>query len=171
MRRRYLILPCLVMSVAGCSSPTPIVPSASASAQAEDPTAAPVLTISDAVVQLPAVPGRPAVAYFVATPGDQAKGKLVAVHVDHFGRAAMHDSVMEGGTITMNPVDSLPLDPAKPLVFAPAGLHVMLFDSDNTLKAGGTTTLTLTLDNGAKFTAQARITPPGGDDAMPGMKM
>jgi copper(I)-binding protein len=168
MRRPYLLLPCCILALAACSTkPAAVTPSA----QANDPTAAPVLTISDAVVQLPAVPGRPAVAYFVATPGDQAKGTLVAVQVDHFGRAAMHDSVMIGGTMTMNPIDALPIDPAKPLIFAPAGRHVMLFDGDGTLKPGGTTTITLKLDNGSKYTAQAKVTAPGGDDTMGGMKM
>jgi len=62
------------------------------------------------------------------------------------------------------------LVPGKPIVFAPGSYHVMLFDSDGTLKPGGKTTLTLTLDDGEKITAPARVTAPGGDD-MGSMKM
>jgi len=128
---------------------------------------APSLAISDAVVQLPAVPGRPAVAYFTAVPG--AHARITAVAVDHFARAQMHQSLMQGGAMTMQPVDSVPVEPGQPVHFAPAGLHVMLFDGDGSLKPGGMTTLAITLDNGTRIAAPAKVTSAGGDD-MP-MKM
>jgi len=174
MRRTCLIVPLALIALAGCSArPTGTPDSSPAPEQSvpvDGPTAATGLSLADATVQLPAVPGRPAVAYFVLTVGDDARGKLVAIHVDHFAHAEMHVSKMEGTTMTMNPVDALPLTPGKPIVFAPGSYHVMLFDSDSLLKPGSHTTITLTLDSGDKISAEARVTAPGGDE-MPGMKM
>ncbi len=116
----------------------------------------PETAVSDAKVQLPIVPGRPAVAYFTLTPA--TAGTLVSVQVAHFARAEMHESKMDGGAMTMTPVDTLPLAPGKPVVFAPAGLHVMLFDTDGAIKAGDTTDLTATLADGKKITTKAQVT-------------
>jgi hypothetical protein len=174
MRRPCLIVPCVLLALAGCSNKTDPVPSDLVSAEPAMPTnvpiAAPKLALADASVQLPAVPGRPSAAYFVLTVGPDASGNLVGVTVGHFARAEFHQSKMEGGVMSMNPVDTLPLTPGKPIVFAPGGYHVMLFDGDGTLKPGDRTALTLTLDNGDKITASAKVTAPGGDD-MGGMKM
>jgi copper(I)-binding protein len=174
MRRNCLIVPVALIALAGCSARPDATPSDSPDAATSTPvdvsTGAPALALADAVVQLPAVPGRPAAAYFVLTVGPDAKGSLVAVSVAHFARAELHQSKMEGGMMTMDPVSALPLTPGKPIVFAPGSYHVMLFDGDGTLKPGDHTALTLTFDNGDKITASAKVTAPGGDD-MGGMKM
>jgi copper(I)-binding protein len=149
MRHPLLFVSLSILALAGCAK-TPGQP------------AAPEL--SGATVQLPAVPGRPAVAYFTLTA--PAKAALVGVQVAHFPRAEMHQSKMEGGTMTMDQVDRVPLTPGKPLAFAPGGYHVMLFDGDGTLKPGGTTELTLTLDSGDKISATAKVTATGADMAM-----
>ena len=162
----------LLVVLAACSHEAGPVPEASESVAAAidvGPTAAPGFTLSDARVQLAAVPGRPGVAYFTLAAGGEAKGKLVAVHVDHFGRAEMHESRMEGGAMTMAPVQSVEIAPGKPATFAPGGFHVMLFDADGGIKAGDTVELTATLDGGDKITAQARVS--GAGDDMGGMKM
>jgi copper(I)-binding protein len=167
-RRIVMTLPLAVALLAGCSKgpgagsddATPV-----ASSTPDNSPAGAVIALSNATVQLPAVPGRPAVAYFTLTPGADATGTLVSVSVAHFGRAELHESKMEGGAMTMNPVDSLPIVPGKSIVFAPAGLHVMLFDADKTIKAGGMTDLTATLGNGTKITTKARVTTQG-DGAM-----
>jgi copper(I)-binding protein len=173
MRRTCLIVPLFVVAVAGCSDKPDPVASASFSAQPALPTnvqiKTPDLALGDARVQLPAVPGRPAVAYFVMTVGPDAKGSVVGVNVGHFARAEFHQSKMEGGVMTMAPVDQLLLTPGKPIVFAPGGYHVMLFDGDGTLNPGDRTQVTLTLDTGEKVISSAKVTGPGGD--MGGMKM
>lgn len=176
-RPAFFVLPLAVALLAGCSkapdsqsAPSDdATPQASASVIAGAPIA-----LSDATVQLPAVPGRPAVAYFTLTAGPDASGALVSISVAHFARAELHESKMEGGAMTMSPVDKLPITPGKAIVFAPAGLHVMLFDADKTIKPGDTTDLTATLDNGTTITAKAKVTAQGdgsGGDAMAGMKM
>jgi copper(I)-binding protein len=153
MRRTPLFVSLSLLALAGC-------------AKAPEPAAAPGVT--GATVQLPAVAGRPAVAYFTLTA--PAKAALVAVQVAHFARAEMHLSKMEGGAMTMDQVAQVPLTPGKPIAFAPGGYHVMLFDGDGTLKPGDTADLSLKLDTGATITGKAKVTAQGGD-AMAGMKM
>ena len=153
MRHPLLFVSLSILALAGCAK-TPEQP------------AAPELT--GATVQLPAVPGRPAVAYFRLTA--PARAALVGVQVAHFPRAEMHQSKMEGGAMTMDQVDRVPLTPGKPLAFAPGGYHVMLFDGDGALKPGDTADLSLKLDTGATITGKAKVTAQGGDD-MAGMKM
>jgi periplasmic copper chaperone A len=166
MRRFAVVVPFVALALAGCSQPP------AANEQGQSPPAAAVPgapALADASVHLPVLPGRPAVAYFTLTVPTDAKGKLTGVEVAHFGRAEMHQSRMDGGAMTMADVTSVPLVPGKPIVFAPGGYHVMLFDFDGALKDGATTTLTATFDSGTKVTAQAKVTAPGGD--MGGMKM
>jgi copper(I)-binding protein len=177
MRRFAVVaLPLGLALLSACSqqaAPDTATASAESSAPAEPSAPAapdrPALVLSDATVQLPAVPGRPAVAYFTLTPGPDATGKLVAVSVTHFARAELHESRMEGGAMTMSPVASLPITPGIPIVFKPAGLHVMLFDADGAIKPGDTTQLTARLDNGSTISTTAKVTAQGGD--MGGMKM
>ncbi|EGD58769.1 hypothetical protein Y88_0827 [Novosphingobium nitrogenifigens DSM 19370] len=177
MRRIFLLISAASIALSGCSTKTQApgdksgsenAPEASASA-VPGPSGAPGIALSDAVVQLPAVPGRPAVAYFTLTPSAPAKGKLVAVHVDGFARAEMHESKMEGGMMTMAPLDSVAIEAGKPITFAPGSNHVMLFDADGKLKAGDRTELTITLDSGDKATIAASVKAVGED--MGTMKM
>jgi len=176
VRHKCLIVPFALIALAGCSSkpdtaplPTPDTESSAPTDAASVASAAAKLSLADATVQLPAVPGRPAVAYFVLTVGPDASGSLVGVNVGHFARAEFHQSKMAGGVMTMDPVDQLPLTPGKPIVFAPGNYHVMLFDGDGALKPGDHTAVTLTLDNGDKVIGSAKVTATGGD--MGGMKM
>jgi copper(I)-binding protein len=57
---------------------------------------------------------------------------------------------------------AVPLESGKSVEFKPGGNHVMLFDLAPTLKAGGVTELTITLDNGDKATTKAKVLGPGG---------
>lgn len=164
MRRLAPALVFALLITAACSRAPETAPSAAAPYGPDAPAG---MGISDARVQLPAVPGRPAVAYFTLNPGAKASGELAAVHVDHFARAEMHESRMEGGMMTMAPVTRVPLTPGKPITFAPGGFHVMLFDGDGKLAAGQTTELTATLANGDKISAIAKVIATGG--AMSGM--
>lgn len=166
MRRLSIPVTLVLIALAGCSHKPDATPGAITADQttpAADPSAAPGLALADAKVQLPAVPGRPAVAYFMLSVGPQARGRLVSVHVDHFARAELHQSRMEGNAMTMAPVDALPLVPGKPIVFAPGSYHVMLFDADGSLQPGGHTELTITLDSGDKISASANVVAQGQD--------
>ncbi len=176
-RHIALSVPLVAALLAGCSKQTAVptarsdAPTAAASQTA--PASMPAgagLALADATVQLPAVAGRPGVAYFTLNAGPAAKGALVAVSVAHFARAEMHKSVMQGTTMTMIPIAKLPITPGQPIVFAPGGQHVMLFDADTAIKPGDTTTLTASFADGTTMTIPAKVTAQGGD-AMGGMAM
>lgn len=155
----------LALALAGCSKPAPQEsPSAAASLDAT-PENAPGTTLTDATVQLPAVAGNPGVAYFTVAQGSGPDRQLVAVHVDGAGRAEMHESAMKDGMMQMSPLQKVALQSGKSVEFKPGGNHVMLFDLAPSLKAGGVTELTITLDNGDKATTKAKVVGPGGAEA------
>jgi len=160
-------LSAIALALSGCGDQNTSEPSPAASAVTDaTPENAPGITLTDAVVQLPAVSGRPGVAYFSVSQGNGAPRKLVAVHVDGAGSAQMHESMMADGVATMAELKEVPLTAGKALEFGPGGRHVMLFDIDPALKIGGKTELTITLDNGDKASIPATITGPGGMDSM-----
>lgn len=171
------VLALAAFSLAGCNGTAP-APDASASASAQPASAKPDvgpdapagLGIRDATIRLPAVPGNPGVAYFTLTAEAGPAQKVVAVHVDGFERAEMHESRTENGVSTMAQVTSVTVAPNKPLEFKPGGLHVMLFDPATPLpREGDMVELTLTLENGDKISASAQVQAAGGDDGMAGM--
>ena len=54
--------------------------------------------------------------------------------------------------------------------FAPGGKHVMVFDLEDTVKAGGTTEMTLTFADGDKLSAPLKVetvTGSGGEEQAP----
>lgn len=102
----------------------------------------PNIEVEDAWVRLPAVPGRPAAAYFHIRV-DLGPATLVRVDSPQAGRAEMHESMAHGGMATMAPLAkvTIPYDGAE--TFEPGGRHVMLYDLAPGVKAGGTMTLRL----------------------------
>lgn len=77
--------------------------------------------------------------------------------------ASLHETMSEGGehekhggpgaTMTMAPVDRLPVRPGTPLVFEPGGNHVMLEGIVTPLVRDDTFPLTLQMESGRKLTA------------------
>lgn len=133
-------------------------PGATASETADaTPENAPGITLADAVVRLPAVAGRPGVAYFTVSQGAGAPRKIAGVYVEGANRAEMHETTTDNGVSSMKPVKDVAVEPGKTVTFKAGGLHVMLYDMADTLKAGDTTELTITLDNGDKASVPARI--------------
>lgn len=157
----------LALGLGGCGDKAGEAPAeASSAAQDETPENAPGIALTDAVVQLPLVSGRPGVAFFTVSQGNGAPRKIAGVYVDGVGRTEMHESKMESGVATMSPVKDIPLEPGKAVEFKPGGKHVMLFDFGTGLTAGGTTELTVTLDNGDKISAIAKVQAPMMDHSM-----
>ncbi len=158
-----------LFALAACSGNAP-APAASAGAEngaaAADPLApenAPAVSVLDAVVKLPIVPGNPGVLYFTIQQDSGAPGTLAAVHVDGAGRAEMHETKTEGGVTSMASVNAVTFGPGKPAEFKPGGYHVMLFELSGTLKAGKETEITLTLANGDKVSTFAAVQGMAGE--------
>ena len=59
------------------------------------------------------------------------------------GIVEIHQMKMEGDVMKMRAVDTLPLKPGAPLLFAPNGYHFMLMDLKAPFRAGGSIRMTL----------------------------
>ena len=154
---RRLVSVLLAAALGACEAQAP-EPAASGAADAT-PENAPGISLGDARVQLPVVPGRPGVAYFTVSQANGAPRKLVGVHVEGAGRTELHQSQQEGGVTSMKPVAEVAIEPGKTVKFEPGGYHVMLFDP--ALTAGEPTELTVTFDNGDKASVAAAVAAVG----------
>ncbi|MCP3734231.1 copper chaperone PCu(A)C [Sphingomonas sp. RP10(2022)] len=113
------------------------------------------VTVDDAWIRLPAVPGRPGAAYFTLE-GGPTNATLIGVSADIAIRAEMHESMAgPGGMASMKPLASVAVPAKTDTVFAPDGRHVMLFDINPKAKAGRIYNLTLNFANGARIYAGA----------------
>jgi len=116
------------------------------------------LTLSGATLVLPAVKGNPAGGYFTLVNNGEKAVTLAAVTVSGAARAELHET--KGGT--MAPLASLDVKPGETVKFERGGKHVMAFDLDAKLEAGGTSEITLTFADGDKISAPLKLEAPGG---------
>jgi len=115
-----------------------------------------------AFVRMPAVPGRPAAGYFdLRIRGD--RGALVSVDSPHAARIELHETMSSGNMSGMRPLQRIPVRDGEMLSFRPGGRHLMLFDLDPGLAAGGTVILLLHFERGDPVGISARLVSPGGD--------
>ena len=114
------------------------------------------LDAGEAWVRLPAVPGRPAAAYFNVEGGREPR-TLIRVTADYALRSELHETVSGGGHMAMRAIRSVSVPAGGEVAFEPGGRHVMLYDLDPRAKPGTTTLLTLTFENGQRLQRKAWI--------------
>ncbi|GAA0727818.1 copper chaperone PCu(A)C [Sphingomonas japonica] len=120
---------------------------------------APETAARDAWLRLPAVPGRPAAAYFTL---ESVNAKtLVGVSTPVAERSELHESSNDGGMMAMRPLASVPVEPDMPVRFAPGGKHVMLFDLTPQAMQDARTTLTLRFEDGSALDVDAALVKAG----------
>lgn len=167
---RLLLAPALLglsaLALAGCQQQ----PAGNAEATAA-PEAKPGLTVSEGRLILPVVKGNPAGIYFTITNTGDKTGTLAAVSIDGAAKAEMHET--KGGK--MGAVPQVDVTAGAIVKFEPGALHVMAFELDDKLAAGGTTEMTLTFADGDKISTplkiESRIGGAGmGSDSMAGME-
>lgn len=161
MKRSLVVLSAVVFALAGCGDSAKQENPADAAASAaptNGPDAKPGLSVADGVLVLPAVKGNPGVAYFAVTNASDKPASLAAVFVDGAGKAEMHET--KGGK--MEPMNWAQVDPGATVTFERGGKHVMLFELNDKLKAGGTAEMTLTFSGGDKVSTPLRIETAGG---------
>jgi len=112
--------------------------------------------VTDAVIQLSAVPGRPAAGYLSLT----GTGTLTAVSSPLASRIEMHRSMTAGAVTRMAPLPAVQVRGTA--VFTPGGDHLMIFGLDQSLKPGAAVPLSLTFADGSRLSATARAVAPGG---------
>ena len=155
-------LSAVALILSGCGQKTDSPAGTASESATAAPENAPGITMTDAVVRLPAVAGSPGVAYFSVSQGSSPARKIAGVYVEGTERAEMHETVTENGVSSMRAVKDAALESGKTTTFKPGGMHIMLFGVADTLKAGGSTEITITLDNGDKVSAPAKIESLGG---------
>ena len=119
----------------------------------------PGMAVAEARLVLPAVKGNPGAAYFNIFNGSDKELSLVAVAIEGAGKAELHDS--NRGSMTK--LDSVAIKPTWTQRLIPGSRHVMAFELDPKLVAGGETEMTLTFDDGDKLSAPLRIEAMGMD--------
>lgn len=112
------------------------------------------------VIRLPAVPGRPGVAYFVLQHED-GRGALVGVSSPQAARAEMHETMGGRDMSSMRAIARVPFENGR-IAFAPGGRHVMLFGLDPHLAPGGRAQLSFRFEHGAALTLEADVQAAGG---------
>jgi len=126
------------------------------------PEGFPGITVSDGRLVLPAVKGNPAALYFNLDYTGNDIAMVRAVHVDGAQSADLHETTKSpNGVMEMHKIVQLPVPKGQTLKFEPGGNHVMVMKPDDTLKAGGTTEVTLTFAGGDKTSFPAKIEAAG----------
>ncbi|GAB5347569.1 copper chaperone PCu(A)C [Alteriqipengyuania sp. 357] len=135
------------IAVAGCSE---------APAETEEPAAP--LAASNAQLFLPAVEGNPGVVYFdLANDSDRAISVRRA-DVEGSARAELHD-YMEYDDSEMGSIGQVTVQPGETASFEPGEQHVMVYELDPSLQAGGKARVTLTMVGGKTMDFDADIMP------------
>jgi periplasmic copper chaperone A len=109
---------------------------------------------------------------------------LIGVSTPAADMAMMHESYTEGGVSKMRMLDSVALDPDKPVTFQPGAMHIMLEGLKTPLRVGASFPLTLTFEKAPPQTVRVEVLKisasgpaaamqdmPGMKQDMPGMKM
>lgn len=140
---RRLLVPLIVLMLSACGS----------SAKVE---------VSDPVVALSPVSGRPGVAYF-SLHAKARPMKLLGITSPRVGRIELHDSGMAGGMMQMGPLKDNSFGSDGEMVFKAGGRHAMLFDVDPTVKPGGTIPLIFDFDNAPDLTVTVAVKAMGSE--------
>lgn len=112
--------------------------------------------VTDAWIRLPPPGSHHAAAYLSLYNGSGQEVVITAVDAPGFRHATIHRTVTEDGTSRMQTALPLSIDPDSRIEFTPGGLHVMLIDAQQPLRAEQHYSLQLILQSGSvvEFTAE-----------------
>ena len=119
----------------------------------------PAVTVTDAVVTVPAVPGGPGGGYFTMN-GAGGGGTLLTVSSPRVERIELHETRSEGGMSRMAAIEHVAVGNGE-VRFEPGGKHAMLFGVDPALKVGDRLSLTFTFEGAPAVTVDADVRGPG----------
>ena len=135
--------------------------------------AAPLLpqavSVSDAVVRLAAVEGRPSAGYFTLH-GGKAPDRLESISSPRAATIELHESMEHDGMMKMAPLTGVDVPAGSEVAFKPGGNHAMLFGVDPAVKPGTTLPLHLTFQSGTTLDTEARAIAAGDDMPMGSME-
>lgn len=85
--------------------------------------------------------------------------RLVAAASPVAGKVELHTHLHEGGVMKMRQVEAIEVAPGKPAKLETGGLHIMMMELKQPLKAGETIPLTLTFEKAGKVEVQVPVRP------------
>ena len=121
----------------------------------------PAVTVTDAVVRLPAVAGNPGAAYFTLR-SNRTPMRILGVSSPQVQRIELHESEMQGGRMRMGPLADNSFTAEGLKVFEEGGPHAMLFGINPAVRAGGTVRLVFDVDNAPDVTMDVPVESAGG---------
>ncbi len=83
-------------------------------------------SITQAIVRLAVIPGRPAAGYANIT-GGSLQDRLLAVEIDGAARAELHETSHVDGVMKMRRLDALVIPSNRKVLLRAGGLHLMIF--------------------------------------------
>ena len=118
------------------------------------------LYVDQAWISAATSPDKPSAGYFVIHGGEEAV-QLQAVQTEVAQRVEMHDSVMQNGMMTMQPLNRVDVPAKGKVAFAPGGKHLMLFGLNPGAVQMGKASLTFIFSNGDRIIVDAKIQKQG----------
>jgi copper(I)-binding protein len=118
------------------------------------------VTIHDAWVREPMGNRNTTGAFAVVENTSDKPLAIVAASSDISDKVELHEMKNEGGMMQMSPVARIPVPAHGKVELKPGSFHVMLFDMKKKTADGDKITLTLTLDDGTKVSAEAAVRKP-----------
>lgn len=85
---------------------------------------------------------------------------LIAASADFAEVVELHTMVMQDSVMKMDKVERIEIPAGGEVALQPGGLHVMFLGVNQELKAGGTTSFTLTFEKGGSVTLEAPVRMP-----------
>lgn len=82
---------------------------------------------------------------------------------DGFADIELHRSYRHDGVAGMERVAAIKIGPGETRALAPHGYHLMMFDRQPGLQAGGTVPVTLGFSDGSRLTVDFELRSPAGD--------
>jgi periplasmic copper chaperone A len=123
------------------------------------------VSVTDAVVRLSPVEGRPSAAYFTIH-GGKAPDRLTAVSSPKAATIELHENSMEGGMMSMKAITGVDVPASGEVIFKSGGNHGMVFGIDPAVKAGEAIPMRFTFQSGASVDAEAKTVAAGDDMPM-----
>lgn len=105
----------------------------------------------------------PAAGYFTLHNKGKTAVTLTGAETDACGMAMLHRSMQNGGTSSMQDVDSVVVPAGGTIEFAQGGYHLMCMDPTPALKPGAKIAVTLVFAGGAKVTSDFAVKNARGE--------
>lgn len=119
------------------------------------------VAIEHAQIVLAPPGGKMMAGYLTIWNGTAQQADLTKLESAAFGSVSLHNTVVEDGVARMIPLDGVPIPGHAELLMRSGGIHLMLANPTTELQAGDIVDLDLTLHDGTRVSATARILPVG----------